>query len=119
MGWNRAAQRYLLAQKFHALIKYSLKNPIKVLYVNVYKSIVILYTLDSWLERKYVTCTLPKVCHGRLRNFKILPQTRQYDNTQVPRYLIFCERGIFSAHALTLVCTMLTPYIGITLYMLP
>ena len=31
-------------------------------------------------------------------------------NTQVPRYLLFCEGGIFSVHALTLVgtCT-LTP----------
>ena len=36
-------------------------------------------------------------------------------NTQVPRYLLFCEGGIFSAHALTLVGTQLTPYIRITL----
>ena len=54
MGWNRAVQRecetrYLLTYKFHALIKYSLKNPRKVFnriaflsFVNVYKSIVIL-----------------------------------------------------------------------------
>ena len=36
-------------------------------------------------------------------------------NTQVPRYLLFCEGGIFNAHTLTLVGTKLTPYIGITL----
>ena len=34
---------------------------------------------------------------------------------QVPRYLLFCEGGIFSAHALTLVGTKLIPSIGITL----
>ena len=39
-----------------------------------------------------------------------------YSNTQVLRYLLFCEGGIFSAKALTLVGTKLTPYIGITLY---
>ena len=26
-----------------------------------------------------------------------------HSNTQVPRYLLFCEGGIFSTHALTLV----------------
>ena len=36
-------------------------------------------------------------------------------NTQVPRYVLFCKRGIFSGHALTLVGTKLTRYIGITL----
>ena len=33
-------------------------------------------------------------------------------NTQVPRHLTFCERGSFSAHAITLVDTKLTPYIA-------
>ena len=36
-------------------------------------------------------------------------------NTQVPRYQLFCEGGIFSAHALTLVGTKLTPYISVAL----
>ena len=36
-------------------------------------------------------------------------------NTQVPRHLLFCEGGIFSAHTLTLVGTKLTPYIWIAL----
>ena len=39
-------------------------------------------------------------------------------NTQVQRYLLFCEGCIFDAHALTLVATKLTPYIGIMLWML-
>ena len=43
-------------------------------------------------------------------DFPCVPQLK----TQVPRYLLFCEGGIFSAHALTLVGTKLTPYIGIT-----
>ena len=41
----------------------------------------------------------------------------QLSNTQVPRYLLFCKGGIFSAHVRTLVSTKLTPYVGITLYM--
>ena len=38
-----------------------------------------------------------------------------YINLQYPRYLLFCEGGIFNAHALTLMDTEPTPYIGITL----
>ena len=36
-------------------------------------------------------------------------------NTQVQIYLLSCEGGIFSAHALTLVGTKVTPYKGLTL----
>ena len=35
-------------------------------------------------------------------------------NTQVPRYLLFCEGGIYSTHAHTSVGTKLTSYIGKT-----
>ena len=38
-----------------------------------------------------------------------------YPNMQVMRYLLFCEGGIFSAHAHTLVGTKHTPYMWITL----
>ena len=34
------------------------------------------------------------------------------NNTQVPRYLLFCEGGIYSTHVHTSVGTKLTSYIG-------
>ena len=37
------------------------------------------------------------------------------NNTQVPRYLLFCDGGILSAHALRSVGTKLISYMGKTL----
>ena len=71
-----------------------------------------------YLEKFYKRQTLPYI-HA-LYNFvgvreKMEHVTVTAINMQVPRYLLFCERGSFSAHALTLVGTKLTPYIGIML----
>ena len=56
---------------------------------------------------------LLKVYFNSLTFFSVLK--KYYSWHQVPRYLLFSERGIFSPHALILVATKLTPYIGITL----
>ena len=54
------------------------------------------------------------------RNFdrqKITNVFSAINQLQVPRYLLFCDGGIFSSHALTLVDAKLKPYVGKTLYM--
>ena len=40
------------------------------------------------------------------------PYDSHHYNTQVPRYLLFCEGGTYSTHAHTSVGTKLTSYTG-------